>query len=298
MDYGRIYRDFIADRRRIEPTLEGYTEKHHILPRALGGGNEAENLIRLTPGDHFFAHLLLAKMHGGKMWSPVAFMVGGKRKNWSAVRSRRRYDWAMRGMAASRVRGGAYQFDHRIHVLEHVDGRRWRGLQADMPSVGMSRAAACRLVNGIDGSARGWFLEGRRPARMGRGSCKGEAHHKFNPEVFVFRHVDGRQFVGTAFALAEEYGLSPVKTALVRSGKQRVHSGWYRDGFPPLGMGRGAKLPGVYVGETIRLIHEDGREFSGTRREAVESLGMGSAGNLSMVLSGKRKSTGGWAVAP
>lgn len=72
MDYHRIYLDFIKDRRAKEPGLAGYSEKHHILPRSLGGDDDAENLIRLTPEDHFVAHLLLAKMHGGKMWAPVA----------------------------------------------------------------------------------------------------------------------------------------------------------------------------------------------------------------------------------
>lgn len=32
MDYHRIYSDFIKDRRAKEPTLEGYVERHHILP--------------------------------------------------------------------------------------------------------------------------------------------------------------------------------------------------------------------------------------------------------------------------
>lgn len=78
MDYGRIYREFIADRRGREPTLVGYTEKHHILPRCLGGDNAQANVIRLTAGDHFFAHLLLAKIHGGKLWYALNALVAGK----------------------------------------------------------------------------------------------------------------------------------------------------------------------------------------------------------------------------
>lgn len=35
-----------------------YLEKHHILPRFEGGGNEMENLIFLTPEDHRLAHFL------------------------------------------------------------------------------------------------------------------------------------------------------------------------------------------------------------------------------------------------
>ena len=71
MNYTRIYESFIADRRGREADLIAsgeYFERHHITPRSLGGGDEPENLIALTAGDHFFAHLCLAKIHGGKMW--------------------------------------------------------------------------------------------------------------------------------------------------------------------------------------------------------------------------------------
>ena len=78
MNYERIYKEFIADRRSKEAGLTGYTEKHHILPRSLKGSDEPENLIRLTPGDHYFAHLLLAKIHGGNQWAAVALMSNMK----------------------------------------------------------------------------------------------------------------------------------------------------------------------------------------------------------------------------
>ena len=40
---------------------EGYTEKHHITPKCMGGTNEPDNLIRLTAREHFICHRLLAK---------------------------------------------------------------------------------------------------------------------------------------------------------------------------------------------------------------------------------------------
>lgn len=76
MNYQRIYTAFIADRRVNEQTVQllDMTERHHILPRTLGGDDSPGNLIRLTPEDHFFAHLLLAKIHGGKMWYALRSM--------------------------------------------------------------------------------------------------------------------------------------------------------------------------------------------------------------------------------
>lgn len=55
------YRNIIINR-LINPVLtEEYTEIHHILPVSLGGGNSQENLIVLTPKEHFIVHLLLTK---------------------------------------------------------------------------------------------------------------------------------------------------------------------------------------------------------------------------------------------
>lgn len=41
--------------------LSCYTEKHHIIPKSLGGDNNQQNLVSLTPREHFVCHLLLTK---------------------------------------------------------------------------------------------------------------------------------------------------------------------------------------------------------------------------------------------
>lgn len=77
MNYTKIYIDFISDRKSKEHSLKGYSEKHHILPRSLGGGDDDENLIKLSLRDHIFAHALLAKIHGGPMFYAYWMMVSG-----------------------------------------------------------------------------------------------------------------------------------------------------------------------------------------------------------------------------
>lgn len=84
MNYEKIYTDFIIDRRRKEHSLreaDVYVEQHHILPRSLGGNNLPENLIYLTAEDHFFAHELLAEIHGGRQWFAVIRMNGKNRQS-------------------------------------------------------------------------------------------------------------------------------------------------------------------------------------------------------------------------
>ena len=47
-------------------TLTCYTEKHHILPKCLGGSNNEDNLVRLTAKEHFIIHMLLCKFTEGR----------------------------------------------------------------------------------------------------------------------------------------------------------------------------------------------------------------------------------------
>lgn len=60
MNYERHY-NAIINRAKIR-NHNGYSEKHHIIPRCLGGDDRKSNLVDLTPEEHYVAHLLLCKM--------------------------------------------------------------------------------------------------------------------------------------------------------------------------------------------------------------------------------------------
>lgn len=47
--------------------MNEYYENHHIVPKCLGGLDDEVNMVLLTAKEHFVAHHLLAKIHGGKM---------------------------------------------------------------------------------------------------------------------------------------------------------------------------------------------------------------------------------------
>jgi hypothetical protein len=61
MNYQRIY-DQIIDRARNRE-LQGYSERHHIVPKCMGGSNQKENLVRLKAREHFICHQLLVFIH-------------------------------------------------------------------------------------------------------------------------------------------------------------------------------------------------------------------------------------------
>ena len=62
MNYQKIYDDLIS-RAKIRTKPDGYVEKHHVIPRCLGGGDEIENIVVLTGREHFVAHLLLLRLN-------------------------------------------------------------------------------------------------------------------------------------------------------------------------------------------------------------------------------------------
>ena len=90
MDYQRHY-DLLIERARCRK-LTVYVEKHHIIPRCMGGGDEPENLAHLTPEEHYVAHQLLVKLHPSnrKLVFAAWMMCNGKR------RSNKRYAWLKR----------------------------------------------------------------------------------------------------------------------------------------------------------------------------------------------------------
>ena len=61
MNYQKIYNDLII--RGKERVLSEYKESHHIIPRCLGGLDDNDNLVDLTPEEHYLAHLLLIKIY-------------------------------------------------------------------------------------------------------------------------------------------------------------------------------------------------------------------------------------------
>ena len=75
MNYQKVYDDLIA-KCQARQSIDGYKERHHITPKSLGGSNDPSNLVDLTAREHFVAHFLLAKLHGGNQWSSIKRMRG------------------------------------------------------------------------------------------------------------------------------------------------------------------------------------------------------------------------------
>ena len=61
MNY-EIIHDNIINRSKLENRMKQngvYYESHHIIPKCMGGSNKKDNLVLLTPKEHFIIHKLL-----------------------------------------------------------------------------------------------------------------------------------------------------------------------------------------------------------------------------------------------
>lgn len=75
--YTEIYYKIIGA--ALARTPNAYVERHHIIPKSLGGADEPNNIVKLTAKEHFICHRLLTKMvsdpqHQIKMHNAVWMM--------------------------------------------------------------------------------------------------------------------------------------------------------------------------------------------------------------------------------
>jgi hypothetical protein len=60
MNHKQIYQNIInKSKSQYRTKKESYFERHHIVPKSVGGDNSKENLVLLTPKEHFVCHHLL-----------------------------------------------------------------------------------------------------------------------------------------------------------------------------------------------------------------------------------------------
>ena len=64
MNYKKLYNKFVLTCKKQNRNLnEPKYTVHHILPRSMGGIDEAKNRVLMTPKEHYIAHRLLAHIY-------------------------------------------------------------------------------------------------------------------------------------------------------------------------------------------------------------------------------------------
>lgn len=121
MNYSLVYSKLIA-RARQRVCVDGYIERHHILPKCLGGTDDSSNLVALTGREHFVAHILLAKIHGGVLWHAVTIMKKDNRYN-SRLFEMARAQIALRMIGNTNTLGRKATDEERIAMSKNRKGK-------------------------------------------------------------------------------------------------------------------------------------------------------------------------------
>ena len=92
--YTKIYNSLVESRKILDRKFTtgcGF-ERHHIIPKSLGGTNDKSNIVVFTPREHCIAHILLSKMYSGeakgKMCYALISLSKLRNKNRAAISSR------------------------------------------------------------------------------------------------------------------------------------------------------------------------------------------------------------------
>jgi hypothetical protein len=128
MNYKRHYELLIerAKGRRIDD----YTEKHHIIPRCMGGSDDLSNLVELTPEEHYVAHQLLVKMYptNHALIKAAAMMVPTRPSN-------KLYGWIRRklSLAMSDSQSGKGNSQYGTQWIYNIDLKISKKVPKDFP---------------------------------------------------------------------------------------------------------------------------------------------------------------------
>ncbi len=132
MNYNNIYTKLIErarDRKKLRKGANGYVyyEKHHIVPKCLGGTDDKANLVYLTAEEHWVAHLLLVKMNPGNhslVYACQAMSMTGK--NNPGRTTNRLFGWIRRAYSESsseRQKGRIVPVERREKISKALKGR-------------------------------------------------------------------------------------------------------------------------------------------------------------------------------
>ena len=126
MDYKWHYDKLIETRlsRTIEKDV--YYEKHHIIPKSLGGSNSKDNIVHLTAREHFLAHWLLWRIYRNKEMA-LAFNAMRTLNKCKSISSSRGYQEAREAfieIMRNNMRNKVFSEEHRRNIGKSSIGRK------------------------------------------------------------------------------------------------------------------------------------------------------------------------------
>jgi hypothetical protein len=113
MNYQWHYDRLIETRKTREMASVEYYEKHHILPKSMGGSNDKDNLVYLTAREHFIAHWLLWRIYRNQQMayafhSMCNFRNTGQKNHFISSRAYSEAKEVFRQIVSEKMKGNTY----------------------------------------------------------------------------------------------------------------------------------------------------------------------------------------------
>jgi hypothetical protein len=89
--YKKLYTKIIDNAIRLDRVKAPGLERHHIIPKSLGGPNTKDNLVYLTTREHYIAHVLLTKLKNPQARSKMFYALCRMKENAPTARAYDRF---------------------------------------------------------------------------------------------------------------------------------------------------------------------------------------------------------------
>ena len=99
MNYSKIY-DSLVERAKNRK-IEGYVERHHIVPKCMGGSNKKSNIVELTAREHYIAHKLLVEIYPNH--KKLVYALWGMSNQLTSSNNEREYRISSREYERTRI---------------------------------------------------------------------------------------------------------------------------------------------------------------------------------------------------
>ena len=120
MNHNQIYFQIIERAKHRKLPADVYTEKHHIIPRCMGGRDSDDNIAILTAREHFISHWLLVKIYPDTWKLYYAFFQMTKKHSHKRIISSRQFESARRVLSE----GAKMRYSLGLHPRKTDAGRK------------------------------------------------------------------------------------------------------------------------------------------------------------------------------
>jgi len=219
MNYQKIHDCIINSARIRKLDTSIHYDRHHIIPRSMGGTDDPLNLVMLIDKEHFIIHTLLWKIYRNKsMTSALWIMSQNKRYHYKEMNGNR-YAKIKEEFRKNQTDQQIYKFENIItgEIFEGIrkEFRKYANVSYSECSTIINKGYICYTGQKSITNGSNWKLVGV--------DIKKRTTHNIDPTIYEFENIfTGEKFSGTRKQF--EYKISYRSYEVINN--IRIVNGW------------------------------------------------------------------------